>query len=239
MEISCPVYIERTQAVAISSIHARTIESRRLVSQFALRMQNHSHDYLEPVNVDYLDTYASKHVEKWVEKVGLHFLRYVEASEPPPIVWSLQPLNATHKVHGVSVPAQKLTQKVFSGDVSGSIGEALMALLLRQHYGAKASKLTHLRGTKQTGPSPDFYLRNVPAELAKDLNPTTKSVTGPLACECKGATRFIWPSMVGKLKEALAQIDSLTAVGRYGIAAVFLRDAPGRLYHCLLTIVEP
>jgi hypothetical protein len=239
LNILCPVYLERTSQNFTSSDQLREVESRRIIAEFLGRMETRRPDFVETVNADYLDNYASKHVEKWVEKVGLHFLRYAQSSVTPSLLGP-SPIGALHNTINGRIAAQRLTQKVFSGDVSGSIGEALFALLLRQRYGVTGARLTHLRGTKQTGPSPDFYIRKVPKALQPLLNPTSpNSAQGPVACECKGATSFNQVGLEEKLAYAFKQVYSLCSLQGYGLASIFLRDASYGAYHCLLTVVEP
>lgn len=242
MDILCPVYLERISSASIANSTSMENEANRLSDIYTDRMNNHRSDYIEAVNSDYLDNYATKHVEKWVEKVGLHFVRYSQSIGTPPLAGSPIPGTLRHRRrHRRTRPrAQRLTQKVFSGDVSGSIGEALFALVLGQRYGIPSEHITHLRGTSQTGPSPDFYIRTITKDLASDFDPThPERVFPPLFCEAKGATGVQVYTLSDKLYDAFDQVESLRIPACYGVTGVFLRDAWNRTFHAMLTVIQP
>ncbi len=242
LDISCPVYLERIRGASISNDAQMETEADRLADVFTDRMDQNLPNYVEVVNSDYLDIYATKHVEKWVEKVGLHFIRYSQSPSTPALAGSRIPSTLVHlrRQRRRRAPARRLTQKVFSGDVSGSIGEALFALLLTQHYGIPSKNITHLRGTSQTGPSPDFYIRSIPNRLASDLSPFSPStVISPLFCEVKGATGTQFSTLSEKLRDAFDQVESLRTPPRYGMTGIFLRDALRKTFHGLLTVIQP
>jgi hypothetical protein len=238
MFIEGPVYLERVEATLLSTEPDVRIQAHSLANAFGMRMLNGRPDFVFRWDVEYVDSYASKHVEKWVEKIGLHFWNYTSATEPPSVQGGRVP--AMVSTPGGRVQLLKLSQKVFSGDVSGSIGEALLATLLRRRYGLTSRDFVHLRATKNTGRAPDFYITKITRRLADDLDPTNPAtIKPPITAEVKGATSFSLPGISSKFENALSQVQALRRDGGYGLAAVFLRVPQHRSYHGLIVVVRP
>lgn len=236
MRIQGPAYIERTSFAGIPSETEIKNEAERLADNFMARIGG-TPDFEFRWNVERVDGYSQKHVEKWVEKVGLHFRLYATTRRSPAhIIPSALP-RVTTTLRG-RMPLLRLKYKVFSGDVSGSIGEALLAGLLRVRYRLLDSEITHLRATKTTGRAPDFYISRIPDTLANDLDPANPAgVNPPLVVEAKGATSFSAQIMKSKLARALTQIEMLRRY--YGLVCIFVRDAPGHQYRILMVVVQP
>jgi hypothetical protein len=238
MIIIGPVYIERVPSGNLTTQRDIDIEVSGLTNKFWTRIQNRNKDFAYNWDILYLNNYAQKHVEKWVEYIGWHFQLYTLSSTNPAVYGGTIPLSVT-TVNGLR-PILRLRQKVFSGDVSGAIGEALLATLMRRRYKLAAYDITHLRATKYTGQAPDFYIRRITQELAQDLEPSASAgVKPPLVVEVKGATTLSQRTVYSKITAALEQVQKLRIVGRYGLVAVFVRDASNRSYHTLLTVVQP
>lgn len=117
---------------------------------------------LHPLSID---LYGSQHVEKWVEKIGYHISHYLNYQAKPNLSGSSMLPSSSNPYDAVS----KLTHKSFSGDVSGSIGEALLADLMRRRYGIKSDRIMHLRPAKINTKAPDFLILNAPKSLFADL----------------------------------------------------------------------
>jgi hypothetical protein len=238
MRIQGPIYISRISSASLTTALQTERESVTLSENFASMMEAGNWDYVFAWDTDYVDNYAQKHVEKWVERVGLHFHLYSSRRAGPMLLGGQAP-------QGVQTPTAtkavlKLTQKVFSGDVSGSIGEALLAVLLRLRYGLQSTDFLHLRATKQSGKAPDFYIKRITPRLAQDLDPVNAAkVNAPLVAEVKGATSFTTSVISAKITDALSQVQALRALNCYGLASVFLRDPVNQQYHGFMVVVRP
>jgi hypothetical protein len=100
---------------------------------------------------------AQTHCDKWIEEVGLHFDRYssAQAQDLP------QPRGVEDR--------QIMKHKVYSGDVTGTIAEALFSLLLTNHYKLPHDTFAHLRADRRSGIYPDFAIYTLCAELEEKL----------------------------------------------------------------------
>jgi hypothetical protein len=159
LSIKGPAYIERVPASQLTTTTAIESVSRRLAETFLSRLGT-AGDFITAWNISSVDRYAQKHVEKWVESVGLHFRLYSYAKKTPSV--NLPPSKSQRSVLPTG---SRLKYKVFSGDVSGTIAEALFAFILRDHYGIAGENIIHLRASKTTGRTPDFSIRQVPILL--------------------------------------------------------------------------
>ena len=230
------IYLERINSVDLQTIQLIIDKSKELAETFETKIENAIIESTFSWHTDFVDTDSQKHVEKWVEKIGFHFQLYA-ARYPPRIVSATIPASVTTTARG-KVPLLKLERKVVSGDVSGTLGEALMASILLIRFGLRPNSIVHLKATKQTGRSPDFYILDIPTDLANFIDPLPNStVDPPLVIEAKGAAKFDRASIAGKLANAFQQIEQIRT--NYGIAAVFVRDPVNRHYHVLIVVIHP
>ena len=235
MNIGGPVYIERIQSQSIRSVASLKVTAGSLALNFEIRRFLKQSDFKMQWEDEFVDNYASKHVEKWVERIGSHLRSYVFTSRPglpgvtPPYVitpkGNVQPL--------------KLNRKSFSGDVSGSIAEALFAMLLLRRYQLGMWDFVHLRAVSQSGRAPDFSISRLTPNLISDLNPPSPYVAVPVVAEVKGATGADLGSISSKFEDALSQVEKLRGVGSCGLACVFLRDSAEGKYHGMMVVVQP
>jgi hypothetical protein len=237
MEIDGPIYIERINASQITNEPDLKFWCSVLALNFEIRRESDNRSFGVRWDTDYVDVDASIHVEKWIERIGLHFQDYTFATHKPPVPGETVPasiVNSSGEIERVA----KLKVKSFSGDVSGSIAEALFASLLKQRYGIGSWDFTHLRATTER--APDFYIRTVTQQLANDLDSTSPTVIGvPLIAEVKGATAPSRHGIADKLEDAVSQVQKLRSNGLYGIACVFLRDPIRGRYHGMVVVVRP
>lgn len=238
MRIQGPIYIRRISSASLTTALQIESESAALSENFANLMEAGNSDYIFAWDTDYVDNYAQKHVEKWVERVGLHFHLYSSRRAGPTLLGGRAP--QTVQTPTATRPVLKLTQKVFSGDVSGSIGEALLAVILHLRYGLYSTDFLHLRATKQSGKAPDFYIKRITPRLAQDLDPVNPAqVNAPLVAEVKGATSFATSAISGKIGDGLSQVQAFRTLNCYGLASVFLRDPVNQQYHGFMVVVRP
>jgi hypothetical protein len=230
------IYLERINSTDLQSIPSLFDLSKALAATFDDKIQNSLIESRFTWHTDFVDTDSQKHVEKWVEKIGFHFQLYA-ARYPPRIVSTTIPASVMTTARG-RVPLLKLERKVVSGDVSGTLGEALMASILVIGFGLRPSSIVHLKATKQTGRAPDFYILDIPNDLASFIDPLPNAIIDPpLVIEAKGAAMFDQTSIASKLANAFQQIEQIRT--GYGLAAVFVRDPVNRHYHVLMVAVHP
>ncbi len=232
------VYIERIDSSSLASDQQIIDTSKNLATTFHGRMSRGEEDFPILWHTDFVDIDAQKHVEKWVEKVGFHFQLYASRLLPPLTVPTPAIPSSIVKRTGRRVPVEKLQRKVISGDMSGTIGESLLASMFLVRYGLLPSAIVHLKATKHTGRSPDFYIRSITPELAEVLEPgRTTPIAPPLVAEAKGASKFYPPEIAAKMRSAFEQIEQIRT--NYGLVAIFIRDARNMQYDALIIVVRP
>jgi hypothetical protein len=143
---------------------------------------------------------AQMHCDKWVEEVGVHFALYASARQPTDI----PPL---------SVPAiarnnrEVMKYKVYSGDVSGVIGETLFSLLLTKQFGLLDDHFAHLRADKSSGIYPDFAIYHPTQKLINRLHWRSGMVnTRPIPAEVKTGNKPTKQSIKPQIEKAILQI---------------------------------
>jgi hypothetical protein len=143
---------------------------------------------------------AQVHCDKWVEEAGMHFSLYSAAVLPSDVPNLSYPPIASNQ-------RQVMKHKVYSGDVSGVIGEALFSILLTKHFMLPDDAFAHLRADKQTGIYPDFAIYAPTVALRARLNwsGNTRIVT-PLPAEAKTANYPKMQSLKPQLEKATRQI---------------------------------
>ncbi len=110
------------------------------------------------VSIAELDGIASLHCDKWLEGAGLHMTRYAGALLAP----ALQQQPAKRKV---LEKFRIINNKSFSGDMSGTIGEALFAFLLIKRFGLSDLDFAHFGASSSTGLFPDFGIHRISPAL--------------------------------------------------------------------------
>jgi hypothetical protein len=143
---------------------------------------------------------AQMHCDKWVEEVGVHFALYSSA-------------RLSTDVPSLSVPSiarsdrEVMKYKVYSGDVSGVIGESLFSLFLTKQFGLLDDNFAHLRADKSSGIYPDFGIYKPTQALLKRLHWRSGMVnTRPIPAEVKTANNPSRQSIKPQLEKAILQI---------------------------------
>lgn len=180
-------------------------------SSFALEMQ---------MGNAFLNHIAQIHCDKWVEDTAGHMFYYASAQQKN------KPKLATPSAIPAGVPGSVQDQivhyKSFSGDVSGVIGEAVLAYILQQSFNLSEDDFVHLRGDKNTGFFPDFSILQITPSLENALNWDGNSIIHSyVPVEVKAVTHLnrttIWP----KIMKAILQIQSFwNYVGSCGASMI-------------------
>lgn len=138
---------------------------------------------------------AQVHCEKWVEEVGYHFIRYSTALQTPTLSYpSNQRLNR-----------RILKSKVYSGDVSGTIGEALFSLYLIKCFSLGDSDFAHLRADKMSGVYPDFAIYTPSSEMLSNFG-WNFQLSLEIPAEVKSANEFSRQAIYPRLTKSIQQI---------------------------------
>ncbi len=186
-----------------------------------------------------LDHYSYLLAEKWVEEIGLHYSYYISHVHPP-FLRTLPPS---------IIPAEyMLTNKRFSGDVSGVIGETLYLAYIEKVLGLSASNTMHLRFYKGITGDPsiismaDFY--TIPS---RDLRIDTIEVpaNSVILGEAKACTNPDRGDLEKRLEKAYCQIENASRLlSRYGassplaIISLAIRDFKNMAYKLFATLLE-
>jgi hypothetical protein len=170
-----------------------------------------------------LEQYNIRYTEKWVKRIDENFAEYNLGTKP------------TLNIPGQPLPRhlRYITDKFFSGDVSGMIAESVFVYLLDQ-LGIDINQVGHLRPLKRRRAFlPDFAIWDNGPSLGSLLVPTPAL---PVYAEVKGCSSGLDESRIAK---ALTQLNKL--VGRrtsVGLIFVLFKDA-GAAYQGALLEVRP
>lgn len=160
-----------------------------------IRMLQQAPSYCFPVNTTEINDRAQVHCEKWVEEVGLHFVQYATAAQAPDLNF---PVNQ-------SANRMILKNKVYSGDVSGTIGEALFSIYLSKYCLLSEGDFAHLRADKTSGVYPDFEIF-VPSQEMLSHFGWVVPPTIQIPAEVKNANEPNRASIYPRLLRAIQQI---------------------------------
>ncbi len=144
-----------------------------------------------------LNDRAQVHCEKWVEDIGTHFSLYASAKVPS--------LIAPGTALGFD---EVMKTKSLSGDVSGTIGEALFSLLLTNKFGLTNDAFAHLRADAQSGIYPDFAIYTHTSQLQARLewDAKVKISSHPTPAEVKTISYPDKSEIKGRIRKAIGQI---------------------------------
>jgi hypothetical protein len=127
----------------------------------------------------------------------------------------------------------------FSGDVSGVIGEAAFAWIMRQHYHMNERNIVHLRPVKsrsvKTGRYPDFEIHAPSSAFVNDLpSGIDRNHLFPFPCEVKAVTNPTKSQIRERLERAMEQLQSYWRFqGRnhyVGLISIALRNSDCKTY---------
>lgn len=189
------------------------------------------------INPKSFDAVAHMHTDVWVDTSALHATLYthnVKPSIPLPSASISYDPNSISRVRN------------FSGNVSGVIGEASFAWLMRYHYGIDSGHMVHLRpikGAKHLARYPDFEIHNPTSSFLGDVPHVINHRTlFPFPCEVKGVTSPTRSNIKGQLKKAIVQLCSYwTFQGRphcSGLISIALRNERAKAYDIVFVWVK-
>jgi hypothetical protein len=148
--------------------------------------------YVEDIEIN---DRAQVHCEKWVEEVGYHFIRYSTALQTPTLAFP-RSQRSNRRI---------LKSKVYSGDVSGTIGEALFSLYLVKCFLLDDSDFAHLRADKMSGVYPDFAIYAPSAAMLSNFN-WNLPLSFEIPAEVKSANEFNRQAIYPRLTKSIQQI---------------------------------
>lgn len=208
------------------------ISLRRISSLILLRhfVDNAINDLLHRINVNLLKTlfvtpglleqYNIRYAEKWVRRIDENFLEYNTGIRPGLNIPSMPPPKNL----------KYLSNKFFSGDVSGTIAESLFIYLLDE-LGIEISLVGHLRPLKKKNAFlPDFIIWD--DSHAVRLLISSSSYQPPAYAEVKGSTSNIDRN---RLIKALLQLNKLlTKTSDCGIVFFAFKNPQNFNYEALV-----
>ena len=208
-------------------VSLRRMPSLTLLKQFISNVVN---DLLHRTNVSLLRTllvapglieqYNVRYTEKWVRRIDENFLDYNIGIRPRLNVPLIPPPRNL----------KYLSEKFFSGDVSGTIAESLFIYLLDE-LGIDINLVGHLRPLKKkTAFLPDFIIWD--DSHAVRLLISSSNYQPPAYAEVKGSTSNIDPN---RLIKAVLQLNKLlTKPGDCGIVFFAFKNLQNLNYEALV-----
>jgi len=185
-----------------------------------------------------LDAYSFLLAEKWIEEAGLHYAYYVSHIAPPHLQMFIPP----------RVPVEYvLTNKRFSGDVSGIIGEALYLAYIEKVLGLEINNTLHLRPyegltKKSTMSMADFYSISTKLLTINSIRLPPNSI---IIGEAKAFTTPTSADIKERIQKSFQQIECTSQLlSRLGspsslaIISLALRDCERTTYKQFVLIVE-
>jgi len=188
------------------------------------------YDFLNRINVSPLRTlliipglleqYNIRYTEKWIRRIDENFLEYSIGIRP--------------RLNIPSIPPPKnlsyLSDKFFSGDVSGTIAESLFIYLLDQ-LGVNVNLVGHLRPLKRRNMFlPDFIIWDYSPAIY--LLISSSNYQPPIYAEVKGSTSNIDRN---RLIKALLQLNKLlTKTSDCGIVFFAFKNPQNLNYEALV-----
>ena len=185
-------------------------------ASFILGCQHRKPDSIISVPRTRLDIIASLHCDKWIEETALHMNLYAHARQTPQLMQS-----QTHQTSLGKLPT--ITQKSFSGDASGVIGEALFVFTLTEYLGVDEDGFTHFGASKSTGIFPDFGIHATSKQLQTGFE--EHGIDGPdltqthlIPAEVKAMTNPDLRIVQLRLDKAIQQIRNFWKTRKLGLA---------------------
>jgi hypothetical protein len=126
-----------------------------------------------------------------------------------------------------------LTEKAFSGDVSGDIGESVFVYMLIDELRMNPDRIAHLRPEKfKKRLTPDFLVWEQNADLSNLLS---FNYAPPLYVEVKSSTGS---GNRNQIEDGLAQLKAVLPLGFYGFLFFLYRRNPASSYGgCLVGVM--
>jgi hypothetical protein len=152
---------------------------------------------IDPIILEYLNI---RYAEKQVKGIDENFLYYDLG------------VRLRHLVPGTPLPIGRsyLTEKAFSGDVSGDIGESVFAYFLILELGVDGMRISHLRPEKIRGHlTPDFVILEQNAKLTSFFG---CQYSLPIYAEVKSSTNIV---DIKRIKNGLLQLKTIMPVGSH------------------------
>jgi len=165
---------------------------------------------VEKLNVSpsLLEQYNVRYTEKWVKRIDENFCEYYNCSKPS--------LNVYPSLHSRS--RLFITEKFFSGDVSGMISESLFVYLLHM-LGVNIDLVSHLRPLKAKDAfNPDFAVYDVSSSTRLNLLVHSRHVSSPIYAEVKGSTGSMNKD---RIEKAITQLNRLV-ISDSDVGLIFL-----------------
>jgi len=185
-----------------------------------------------------LDAYSYLLVEKWMEEAGLHYAYYVSHFAPPHLQMFIPPRVLVEYI---------LTNKRFSGDVSGIIGEALYLAYIEKVLGLDTNDTLHLRPYKGLTEKSiismaDFYSISTKLLTINSIRVPPNSI---IIGEAKACTTPTAADIKEKIRKSFQQIrctsrllSRLGSPSSLAIISLALRDCERTTYKQFVLIVE-
>ncbi len=194
-------------------------------------VENIIHDVVRRINIrplkvlqvipGLLEQYNIRYTEKWIKAIDENFLEYNIGIRPRLNIPFNRPLPRNLRY---------LSDKFFSGDISGTIAESLFIYLLDE-LGIDISLVGHLRPIKRKNMFlPDFIIWDNRPEIRQLISSSTYQP--PLYAEVKGSTSGINHE---KLIKALFQLNKLlNKQSNCGVVFLAFRDYQNLNYKALV-----
>ena len=176
---------------------------------------------IDPMLLEYL---SIRYAEKQVEGIDENFIDYNYGIRLP------------HYTSGIPAPPpglNYLVEKVFSGDVSGDIGESLFAYLMTMTLGINSDYMAHLRPEKTSHElTPDFLVWDAPNAL---VNIFGRPNNLPIYAEAKSSANKMSST---RIEHALMQLDRVMGSGDDGLLFILERGSQGDYEGTLVGVVK-
>lgn len=171
---------------------------------------------IDPIILEYLNI---RYTEKQVKGIDDNFDLYNLG------------VRIRHLVPSTPLPTGRsyMTEKAFSGDVSGDIGESVFAYFLTEELGINGIKISHLRPEKiRKRLTPDFIIFEQNADLTNFFGCPYNL---PLYAEVKSSTGIVDKK---RIKDALSQLKAIMPVGSYGLLFLLQKSMNNMPYDAFL-----
>lgn len=171
-----------------------TALASRITDTIMERLEDGSLNNSFPVDEMEINDRAQVHCEKWVEEVGYHFTRYSTATQTPGLAYP----------NNQSTNRYILKSKVYSGDVSGTIGESLFSLYLIKCFSLSDGDFAHLRADNSSV-YPDFGIYNPSPQMLSNFQ-WSPILDSEIPAEVKSANEFKRSSIHPQVRKSIRQI---------------------------------
>jgi len=174
---------------------------------------------IDPIILEYLNI---RYAEKQVKGIDENFFYYDLGVRLPNVIPGNPPPSGRNY----------LTEKIFSGDVSGDIGESTFVYFLTEELSIDGTKIGHLRPEKiKKHLTPDFVVWEQNTTISAFLQ---SSYVLPLYAEVKSSTGMIG---VKRIKDGLSQLQMVMPSGSHGLLFL-LQKSRNSVYEAFLIGVK-